>query len=118
HDAKVLFQFGPIQSEEDQPREPVYCPLGMMSKSPRPATWALILAFALIYISWGTTYLAIQKGVRDEQLPPALFGGTRVGLAGVILLGFLAVRGQSLRLARRDLAVTLATSLLLFVCGN
>src|SRR5437867_2124008 len=69
-----------------------------------PATWALVLAFGLVYLSWGTTYLAIKKGVKDEQLPPALFGGVRVCFAGVLLLGYLAVRGESLRLSRRDFA--------------
>jgi drug/metabolite transporter (DMT)-like permease len=68
----------------------------------RPAPWALLLAFSLVYLTWGTTYLAIKKGVKDEQLPPALFGGVRVGLAGALLLGFLALRGEVLRLARRD----------------
>ena len=41
----------------------------------RPALWAIILAFACLYISWGTTYLAIREGVKT--LPPALFGPRR-----------------------------------------
>jgi drug/metabolite transporter (DMT)-like permease len=84
----------------------------------RPATWALVLAFALIYLSWGTTYLAIKKGVKDEQLPPALFGGVRVCLAGLLLLGYLAMRGQSVRLPLRDLGITAAFGCILFVGGN
>jgi drug/metabolite transporter (DMT)-like permease len=84
----------------------------------RPSTWALVLAFTLVYVSWGTTYLAIKKGVKDEQLPPALFGGVRVCLAGLFLLGYLAVRGQSVRLPRRDLGLIIACGCLLFVGGN
>jgi drug/metabolite transporter (DMT)-like permease len=76
------------------------------------------LAFALVYLCWGTTYLALKRGVQDEQLPPWLFSGTRVCLAGMLLLGFLALRGQSLRLSRRDLAALLVGGLLLFVGGN
>jgi drug/metabolite transporter (DMT)-like permease len=83
-----------------------------------PPTWAVVLAFALIYISWGTTYKPIQWGVRDEHLPPALFGGTRVALAGLILLSFQALRGQSLRLARGELLGVIAVSWMLFVGGN
>ncbi len=83
-----------------------------------PATWALVLAFTLVYLSWGTTYLAIKKGVKDEELPPALFGGVRVGLAGLLLLGYLAARGQSVRLSRRDLGVVSAGGCILFVGGN
>jgi drug/metabolite transporter (DMT)-like permease len=85
---------------------------------PRPATWAIVIAFALIYTSWGTTYLAIKKGVKDEQLPPALFGGVRVCLAGLLLLGYLAARGQSVRLPRRDLASVALVGCVLFVGGN
>jgi drug/metabolite transporter (DMT)-like permease len=90
-----------------------------LSPNPRrPATWAIVLAFALVYVCWGTTYLAIKRGVKDEHLPPALFGGVRVGLAGLLLLGYLAARGQSLRLTRRDLAVVSVTGCILFVGGN
>ena len=84
----------------------------------KPATWALVLGFALVYISWGTTYLAIQAGVRDEQLPPALFGGVRVFLAGVVLLAYLACRGQPLHMSGRDWVSVVAAGLLLFVAGN
>src|SRR5438067_1197051 len=48
------------------------------SSQPRPAVWSLVLAFTLVYLSWGTTYLAIKRGVKDEKLPPALFVGVRL----------------------------------------
>lgn len=83
-----------------------------------PPTWTLVLAFALVYVCWGTTYIAIQKGVRDEHLPPALFGGSRVFLAGFLLLAYQALRGRSLRLPRADLPGVALASVLLFVCGN
>jgi drug/metabolite transporter (DMT)-like permease len=84
----------------------------------RPATWTLVLAFTLVYLSWGTTFLAIKRGVKDEALPPALFGGTRVCLAGMLLLGYLALRGETLRLSRRDLLGVTLGGLLLFAGGN
>jgi drug/metabolite transporter (DMT)-like permease len=80
--------------------------------------WAIAVAFALVYVSWGTTYLALKRGVQDAQLPPWLFSGTRVCLAGTLLLGFLAVRGQPLRATPRDLGILLVGGLLLFVGGN
>ncbi len=49
----------------------------------RPPHWAVPPAFALVYFSWGATYLAIKAGVKE--LPPGLFGGVRVTLAGLIL---------------------------------
>jgi drug/metabolite transporter (DMT)-like permease len=84
----------------------------------RPALWSLVLAFALVYLSWGTTYLAIKEGVKNQHLPPALFGGVRVFLAGVALLAFLAWRGQGIRLGRGDLLRVAVGGGLLFVAGN
>lgn len=86
--------------------------------TPRPPTWAIALAFGVVYVSWGTTYFAIKMGVHDEALPPGLFGGTRVCLAGLMVLGSLAVYGQSLRVSPRDLGNLLLSSAILFVGGN
>jgi drug/metabolite transporter (DMT)-like permease len=81
-----------------------------------PARWKIIVAFALVYVSWGTTYLAIGKGV--EVFPPALFGGTRLATAGLILLAYQALRGRSLRMSRTQFCWTLLIGSLLFVGGN
>jgi len=81
-----------------------------------PARWSVVLAFALVYLSWGTTYLAIKKGV--ESFPPALFGGSRVALAGLILLLFMRLRGRSLRLPRSDFLCVAVMGVLFFVGGN
>src|SRR5689334_12671168 len=86
--------------------------------SPRPAAWAIALAFLLVYVSWGTTYFAIRSGVHTYRLPPALFGGGRVCLAGLILLAYLGLRGESLALRRRELTWTALTGLVLFIGGN
>ena len=40
-------------------------------------------AYAVIYLVWGSTFLAIRFGVRE--LPPLLFGGARFLLAGALL---------------------------------
>jgi drug/metabolite transporter (DMT)-like permease len=46
----------------------------------------LVLAFAVVYIVWGSTYLAIRIGVAD--LPPALLAGARNTSAGLVLMLF------------------------------
>ncbi|HEY3859282.1 MAG TPA: EamA family transporter [Gammaproteobacteria bacterium] len=46
----------------------------------------LVLAFAIVYIVWGSTYLAIRIGVTD--LPPALLAGARNTSAGLALMLF------------------------------
>lgn len=90
----------------------------MKPPSESPPTWTLVLAFATIYITWGTTYKPIQWGVRDEQLPPALFGGTRVAMAGLVLLVFQALRGRTLLLHRDEWLGVLVVGWMLFVGGN
>ena len=58
----------------------------------RPATRAqLVLAFAAVYVLWGSTYLAIRFGV--ETIPPFLMAGLRHFTAGLLLFGWLRLRG-------------------------
>jgi len=83
---------------------------------PKPARWAVALAFLLVYLSWGTTYLAIEIGV--ESFPPALFGGVRVSLAGLILLSYVAISGQQVRVPMREFLWLGFLGILLFVGGN
>ncbi|MBZ5641580.1 MAG: EamA family transporter [Acidobacteriia bacterium] len=57
----------------------------------RPA-WKTLLAFAIIYFVWGSTYLAIRVGVRE--VPPFLLAGIRFFLAGLILYAWTIARGE------------------------
>jgi drug/metabolite transporter (DMT)-like permease len=81
-----------------------------------PPAWAFVVAFAVVYSAWGTTYLAIQEGVRT--LPPGLFGGVRVACAGLVLLAFVAVRGRGVGLPRGELRWAALTGVVMFVGGN
>ena len=51
------------------------------------------LAWMIICIVWGTTYLAIRIGVTD--LPPMLFAGLRWVIAGIIMTILLNLRAYS-----------------------
>src|SRR5471030_1481308 len=62
-----------------------------MKQAAAPSRGALILAFAVIYLIWGSTYLGIRVAV--ETMPPFLMAGVRFSLAGLLLLGFLRLRG-------------------------
>ncbi len=44
---------------------------------------ALLIAFAALYIIWGSTYLAIRFAI--DTIPPLLMAGTRFLLAGLIM---------------------------------
>ena len=60
-------------------------------KSDRPASWQIALAFATIYLVWGSTFLAIRIGVRE--VPPFLLAAMRFVLAGVVLYGWMRCKG-------------------------
>jgi drug/metabolite transporter (DMT)-like permease len=51
----------------------------------------ILIAFAVVYIIWGSTYLAIRFAI--ETLPPALMVGTRFLAAGGIMYLWLRMRG-------------------------
>src|SRR5260370_24897948 len=57
----------------------------------RPAPWKILLAFAIIYLVWGSTYLAIRVGVRE--MPPFLMAGLRFTVAGLVLYGWMRLTG-------------------------
>jgi len=51
-----------------------------------------LLAFAIIYFVWGSTYLAIRVGVLE--VPPFLLAGIRFLVAGLVLYGWTTARGE------------------------
>jgi drug/metabolite transporter (DMT)-like permease len=53
---------------------------------------AILLAYAAIYLIWGSTYLAIRVAV--GAIPPLLLMGVRCLIAGTLLLAWAAVRGE------------------------
>ena len=74
------------------------------------------LALGIVYVVWGSTYLAIAIAV--ETLPPLLYAGLRFLLAGLLLAGWLALRGVDLRISRRELAGAAAVGILLLAVAN
>ena len=58
---------------------------------PRGESIKLALAFAAIYLVWGSTYLAIRYAV--ETIPPLVAAGIRHTIAGGILLAWACLRG-------------------------
>ena len=76
----------------------------------------LVAAFAALYIVWGSTYLAIRIGL-ESAMPPAVFAGLRLVPAGLLLLGFSALRGASLRVAFDEYRLIALVGILLLVGG-
>ncbi len=71
-----------------------------------------MLAFAIIYFVWGSTFLAIRVGVRE--VPPFLLAGMRFLVAGIILYGWMRARGTPSPTAREWSAASFL-AILIFV---
>jgi drug/metabolite transporter (DMT)-like permease len=78
--------------------------------------WAALL---IVYLVWGSTYLAIRVVVQGG-LPPLLGMGIRFLLAAPLLAAFVALRGGlgRLRITRRELLASAAVGTLLVAMGN
>jgi drug/metabolite transporter (DMT)-like permease len=88
----------------------------MQAASHRP-TWKTLLAFAIIYFVWGSTFLAIRIGV--HEVPPLLFAAMRFLVAGLALYGWTLARGERSPKPREwASAFLLATLIFLFDYGS
>ena len=85
------------------------------------AEWQVWAALGIVYVVWGSTYLAIRVMVTGAGgLPPLLAGGTRHVIAGLIIFALLFLwRGRgALRLRRAELIGGGIVGLLLLLGGN
>jgi drug/metabolite transporter (DMT)-like permease len=69
-----------------------------MENASHPRAWKVLLAFAIIYFVWGSTFLAIRVGVRE--VPPFLLAGMRFLIAGAVLYAGMRIKGTSSPTAR------------------
>jgi drug/metabolite transporter (DMT)-like permease len=76
----------------------------------------VILAFGLVYLFWGSTYLAIDVAV--QTIPPALMCGLRFSIAGVVMLAVCAATGRRIFYSPRQIALAAVVGLLLLMGGN
>ena len=83
-----------------------------MEAKNRPAAWKTLLAFAIIYFVWGSTFLAIRVGVRE--VPPFLLASMRFLTAGLVLYGWMLAKGERSPSVRQWLSASLL-ALLIFV---
>src|SRR5579864_6513404 len=83
-----------------------------MDASSHPAKWKVLLAFGIIYLVWGSTFLAIRVGVRE--VPPFLLAGMRFVVAGLALYAWLRAKGTPSPTKREWVSATLL-AILIFV---
>jgi drug/metabolite transporter (DMT)-like permease len=86
----------------------------------RPSAIALVwIALLIVYVVWGSTYLAIRVAV--ETMPALISAGTRFLVAAAVLALAIAVvrrRIGVLRVSRRQLLACGLVGFLLLTCGN
>ncbi len=75
-----------------------------------------MFAFGLVYLFWGSTYLAIDIAV--QSIPPALMCGVRFSVAGVVMLAVCAATGRQVLYSTRQIALAVVVGILLLMGGN
>ncbi len=93
-----------------------------MSTSTPPTkhiTWAGLANLIIVYIIWGSTYLAIRIGVREGSgFPPFFLAGTRVLVASAILIVLALLNKHSIKITKREMILLAASGIMLWVGGN
>ena len=75
----------------------------------------VIIAFATVYVVWGSTYFFIQIAVR--HFPPMILGASRFLTAGIILLGWYLLKGERTR-GWRQIKPAIVSGLMLLLGGT
>jgi drug/metabolite transporter (DMT)-like permease len=83
----------------------------------RPMTmrWKIIAALGMVYVLWGSTYLAIRFAV--ETIPPFLMAGVRFVIAGALMMAIARAQGTRWP-TRRQWRNTAIIGIFLLVTGN
>jgi drug/metabolite transporter (DMT)-like permease len=84
--------------------------------STQPSRWKIILAFGLVYLFWGSTYLGIDIAV--QSIPPALMCAVRFSIAGVVMLLVCGLTGRRIWYSPRQIALACVVGILLLMGGN
>lgn len=84
-----------------------------METAARPPSWKILLAFAIIYFVWGSTYLAIRVGV--HEVPPFLLAAIRFLVSGIVLYGWMRLKGTPSPTGRQWAGATLLGGLIFLV---
>src|ERR1700733_12944776 len=87
-----------------------------MTHADRQHRWMVLLAFGLVYVFWGSTYLAIDIAV--EKISPPVMCAARFSIAGILMLAYCAVTGRQVRYSWGELLRFALVGNLLLTGGN
>jgi len=87
----------------------------MSAASSKPASPLLvIIAFAIVYLVWGSTYFFIRMA-EQGGMPPFMIGALRFTTAGLLLLGWCAIKKEKIFIWKDIVSAAVTGFLLLFV---
>jgi drug/metabolite transporter (DMT)-like permease len=93
--------------------------LAALPSSEKTAHWIGLFNLSVVYLVWGSTYLAIRVAVREGSgFPPFTMAGLRVLVGGILLLLWSASSRRQIKPSRPELAILAASGLLLWLGGN
>lgn len=84
-----------------------------MQPTKQPSTAMVVLAFATVYLVWGSTYFFIQIAVQD--IPPFIMGAMRFAASGLILLAWSIYRKEDIWNPATIKTASIAGVLMLFI---
>src|SRR5215470_8396986 len=87
-----------------------------MDSAQHPKRWMVFLAFGLVYLFWGSTYLGIDIAV--QTIPPALMCALRFSVAGVFMLTVCAATARKIFYSPQQIALCAIIGILLLMGGN
>ena len=75
-----------------------------MSPSEKQLRLKIIIAFGLVYVFWGSTYLAMRIAVMD--IPALSMTGLRYLIAGPLMLLWCAFSGRRVRITNAEFEIS------------
>jgi drug/metabolite transporter (DMT)-like permease len=84
-----------------------------VTNAAKPARWKILLAFAIIYLVWGSTFLAIRVGV--QEVPPLILAGLRFFVAGIAMYAWLRATGTPAPTRRQWVGASLLGGLIFVI---
>ncbi len=85
------------------------------SNTPSVSRLKVIIAFAIVYIVWGSTYFFIQKAITG--FPPFLLGAIRFLIAGMLMLGWSKLQNEKI-FVKEDVQRAAISGFFMLFIGN
>jgi drug/metabolite transporter (DMT)-like permease len=77
----------------------------------------VIIAFATVYLVWGSTYFFIRIAMQGG-LPPFILGAVRFTTAGLLMMGWCVIKKEKILISAKDIITASITGVLLLFVAN